>query len=56
MAKTIEKEARKFLKTASPQIQVNRQQSSQKSKFESAMEYLNKFHPGWDVYLKAKDN
>jgi hypothetical protein len=28
----------------------------QKSKTEQAMEYLNKFYPGWDTYLKSKDN
>ncbi len=28
----------------------------QKSKAELAKEYLDKFHPGWDVYLRPKDN
>ena len=30
--------------------------SPQKSTFQTALDYLNTYHPGWNAYLKAKYN
>jgi hypothetical protein len=56
MAKTIDKMRKQDTPPVVKSQARTEQENSPKSKVASAVEYLNKFYPGWDTYLKVKNN
>jgi hypothetical protein len=56
MAKTIDRVRKQSTPPAVKTPKHTVQESAPTSKLASAIEYLNKFYPGWDTYLKAKNN